>query len=189
MVMLGMLVLEEDIRHQIGASQEGVVFPPSDSHMLPALKQPLLSFPPSSHLFFLLFLFLRSFWEPFPSVLGEAQPWHAGVHLFPWQKHPQLPCTEGQGGDPWLSSPPAPSLPLTQPFQTQEEPRLPLTRRPREIPPGGLLALALRSVCGALGDAESTPASPFPAESLQEEERLWRSLLETWLLVLQRSPL
>ena len=121
-------------------------------------------------------------------MLGEAQPWHAGVHLFPWQKHPQLPCTEGQGGDPWLSSPPAPSLPLTQPFQTQEEPRLCLTRRPREIPPGGLLALALRSVCGALGDAESTPASPFPAESLQEEERL-RSPLETWLLVLQRSPL
>lgn len=70
MVMLGMLVLEEDIRHQIGASQEGVVFPPSDSHMLPALEAAPSFF---SSLFSSFFPSL-----PFPQILLGAFPLCAG---------------------------------------------------------------------------------------------------------------
>ena len=179
-----------DLRHQIGASQEGVVFPPSDSHMLPALEAAPSFF---SSLFSSFFSFSSFSSDPFGSLSPlcwvKPSPGTQGSICFLGRSIHSLHAQKGRVVTPGCPHPLAPSLARTQPFQTQEEPCLPLTRWPQEIPPGGLLALALRSVCGALGNAESAPASPFPAESLQEEERLWRSLLETWLLVLQRSPL
>ena len=54
-VMLVVMVVV-DLRHQIGASQEGVVSPPSDCHMLPGLGAAPSLFPSLFHLPFLLFL-------------------------------------------------------------------------------------------------------------------------------------
>lgn len=161
--------------------------PPSDCHM------PLA---PEAAPSFFLSLFSSSFFfssfppscfcEPFPSVLGEGQPWHVGIQVSPCQKPPQLVCT-----GMWERRPLAvlthvsPSFHLTQPFRAQVEPHSPLTIA---APDTSLGAPGPRPAFCLPGHM-MVPAPQSPAESLQEVERLLCSHCDTWLFVLQRSPL
>lgn len=166
--------------------------PPSNCHM-PLAPEAAPSFFLSlfSSSFFFSSFPPSCFWEPFPSVLGESALARGG---------PAIPLAEASTasrmhGNVGAVTPgcPYPRVPLLPPH-----PALPGTggatlaladRSPRHVP-GGSRPSPCILPARAYDDAASTqPAPQSPAESLQEVERLLCSHFDTWLFVLQRSPL